>query len=533
MFAKIDVIVVCSSSEYLFKAICEAGGDSVKASFDAESKKKPEAPVIAVKADGQLASKMVYFLPWKMPPDASLLRKSIEKFVSDAMDKAVTETYQSIAFPAIGCGKFGCSISLVAQAMIEEAHQKLQKHAISVSFVIQSERTDIYDEFQKQINLLQQQPTQPTEPVKTISATVNKGTIEVEKDDITKQKVDVIIGSSSSEILKQAIIKVAGDEVQKAYNAEYKNNPNAIVISTPPGTLPCKRIFFVKWQPDMDETILQQSLVDLIWTVIQNVISYKFTSLAFPAIGCGKHGCSVGVVVKTMVKEMKAQLTMRNLPLVVKFVIHPDQQNIYDEFCKQLLTTEDDIRKSVNYELPPTWEKSKENKMRFELSTTSNEYKSILTNFDQAMAGKYTQILRIERIQNERWYIQYLAHSRNFQNRLNTDTEKCLYHGCPEQAASSIMEDCFNRSFAGVNGTAYGVGVYFSSNASYSHGYTKPNANGERNMFLARVLVGNTSQGNSSMKTRPVGFDSTTDGKHIFVTYHDAQAYAEYLITYK
>ncbi|CAF3919435.1 unnamed protein product, partial [Rotaria sp. Silwood1] len=530
---QIDVIVVCSSSEYLFKAICEAGGDSVKASFDAESKKKPEAPVIAVKADGQLASKMVYFLPWKMPPDASLLRKSIEKFVSDAMDKAVTETYQSIAFPAIGCGKFGCSITLVAQAMIEEAHQKLQKHAISVSFVIQSERTDIYDEFQKQINLLQQQPTQPTEPVKTISATVNKGTIEVEKDDITKQKVDVIIGSSSSEILKQAIIKVAGDEVQKAYNAEYKNNPNAIVISTPPGTLPCKRIFFVKWQPDMDETILQQSLVDLIWTVIQNVISYKFTSLAFPAIGCGKHGCSVGVVVKTMVKEMKAQLTMRNLPLVVKFVIHPDQQNIYDEFCKQLLTTEDDIRKSVNYELPPTWEKSKENKMRFELSTTSNEYKSILTNFDQAMAGKYTQILRIERIQNERWYIQYLAHSRNFQNRLNTDTEKCLYHGCPEQAASSIMEDCFNRSFAGVNGTAYGVGVYFSSNASYSHGYTKPNANGERNMFLARVLVGNTSQGNSSMKTRPVGFDSTTDGKHIFVTYHDAQAYAEYLITYK
>ncbi len=82
-------------------------------------------------------------------------------------------------------------------------------------------------------------------------------------------------------------------------------------------------------------------------------------------------------------------------------------------------------------------------------------------------------------------------------------------------------------------GTAYGVGVYFSSNAAYSHGYTKTNANGERNMFIARVLVGNTTKGNSSMKTRPVGFDSTTDGNHIFVTYHDAQAYAEYLITYK
>lgn len=90
--------------------------------------------------------------------------------------------------------------------------------------------------------------------------------------------------------------------------------------------------------------------------------------------------------------------------------------------------------------------------MRFELLNTSDEYKSILANFDQAMKGKYTQIIRIERIQNERWYIQYLAHSHNFKTRLNTDTERSLYHGCPEHAINSILEDCFNRSFAGVNG---------------------------------------------------------------------------------
>ena len=52
-------------------------------------------------------------------------------------------------------------------------------------------------------------------------------------------------------------------------------------------------------------------------------------------------------------------------------------------------------------------------------------------------------------------------------------------------------------------------------------------------MFVARVLVGKTTPGNESMKTRPLGFDSTTGENHIFVTYHDAQAYAEYLITYK
>ena len=84
-----------------------------------------------------------------------------------------------------------------------------------------------------------------------------------------------------------------------------------------------------------------------------------------------------------------------------------------------------------------------------------------------------------------------------------------------------------------ILGTLYGFGVYFSSRATYSNGYAQPNDDGEQCMFVCRVLVGKTTKGDSSMKTRPVGFDSTTDGVHMTVTYHDAQAYAEYLITYK
>ena len=82
-------------------------------------------------------------------------------------------------------------------------------------------------------------------------------------------------------------------------------------------------------------------------------------------------------------------------------------------------------------------------------------------------------------------------------------------------------------------GTLFGVGVYFSSNAAYSHGYTSPNVNGNRCMFVVRVLIGKTIIDNVSMKTRPSGFESTTDTIHIFGTFHDAQAYAEYLITYR
>ena len=146
---------------------------------------------------------MIYFLPWKNNTDASLVHKSLEKFVSDAVEKASTEKYRGIAFPAIGCGKFGCSISLVAQAMVGEAQRTLHKHNLSILFVIQPERTDIHDEFQKQINMLQPlsslPPTpelpqslltpQPAEPVIKIAVPVKNGIIEVEKGDITTQKV--------------------------------------------------------------------------------------------------------------------------------------------------------------------------------------------------------------------------------------------------------------------------------------------------------------------------------------------------------
>jgi len=143
--------------------------------------------VIAVKASGKLESKQIYFLSWKADSDTNILRKSIEKFVSDAIKKAAQENYRSIAFPAIGCGRFGCSISLVAQAMIEEADRQLLMHSISVLFVIQADRVDIYDEFQKQIQLLQSQ--QSGGGVESISTTVGKGVIEVEQGDITTQNV--------------------------------------------------------------------------------------------------------------------------------------------------------------------------------------------------------------------------------------------------------------------------------------------------------------------------------------------------------
>lgn len=62
------------------------------------------------------------------------------------------------------------------------------------------------------------------------------------------------------------------------------------------------------------------------------------------------------------------------------------------------------------------------------------------------------EIIKIERIQNETWYIQYSALRQEFTARLKEINEKHLYHGCPQESASKIIDSWFNRSFAGVNG---------------------------------------------------------------------------------
>lgn len=109
----------------------------------------------------------------------------------------------------------------------------------------------------------------------------------------------------------------------------------------------------------------------------------------------------------------------------------------------------------MDYKVPSTWTGTAPGEKRVSVDLKSPECQPIFKQFDETMKGKYSRIVRIERIQNERWYMQYLAHKRDFYQRLNKDTEKRLFHGCPEDAAKLIINDCFNRSFAGKNGSIF------------------------------------------------------------------------------
>ena len=93
--------------------------------------------------------------------------------------------------------------------------------------------------------------------------------------------------------------------------------------------------------------------------------------------------------------------------------------------------------------------------------------------------------------------------------------------------------------------TMYGNGVYFARDASYSTQakYSPPDGNGNRYMYLARVLVGEYAAGRQGMITPPAkgsdatdAYDSVVDGPgnpKIFVVFYDSQCYPDYLVTFK
>ncbi|CAF0740012.1 unnamed protein product [Adineta steineri] len=183
-----------------------------------------------------------------------------------------------------------------------------------------------------------------------------------------------------------------------------------------------------------------------------------------------------------------------------------------------------------NFLLSDCWNsRFTKNLTRYSLNIDTEEYRFVADNFYKTLSSY--QIIKIERIQNRRWYRQYEAHKDDFIERYGNSTEQWLLHGCRQSdSAEAIILDCFNRSHA-IN-CVVGQGIYFATQASISDGYTQPDAHKLRHMFTARVLVGRTTTGNSSTRVCPTGFD-TTGGENIFVTYHDAQAYGQYLITYR
>jgi hypothetical protein len=140
-----------------------------------------------MKSDGEIKSKRIYIINFNLNSEFDQTIESIQNLIHLAMEKASKDNYKTISFPAIACGHYQYPNDIIAQTMIKKTHQEQDLFKISVSFIIQSDKIDLYNQFYKQIQLLNQSISN-----NFISTTIQNSFIQLEKGDITKQKVNEI-----------------------------------------------------------------------------------------------------------------------------------------------------------------------------------------------------------------------------------------------------------------------------------------------------------------------------------------------------
>ena len=183
------------------------------------------------------------------------------------------------------------------------------------------------------------------------------------------------------------------------------------------------------------------------------------------------------------------------------------------------------------------------------MKKNSNEFRNVAADFD----GGASSIVRIQRIENTVWLLQYLNQKELVDAKTGHDeTEKLLFHGCSYDAAEQILQQGFDHNRIGSHGkiiniktglcfdgllflgSLFGRGFYFSSHRATSDRYAVPHpSTHEKRILMCRVLVGRSCLGSTIVTNCPSNYDSTTDQANTYVIYSNRHVLPEYLITYK
>ncbi|XP_037254015.1 protein mono-ADP-ribosyltransferase PARP14-like isoform X2 [Falco rusticolus] len=239
----------------------------------------------------------------------------------------------------------------------------------------------------------------------------------------------------------------------------------------------------------------------------------------------------------------------KDVPVVIdekKYTVNVEARYAVDDQGKRIPVIR--VDKSEDQEstvLPATWDDMQNQRLKIvELKPETREYRDVQEKFLSTCQS--LKIEKIERVQNPFFWKTYQIKKREMDNKNgNKNNERLLFHGTSKESLTLINNYGFNRSYAGMHAANFGNGTYFAVNANYSASdtYSKPDANGKKYMYLARVLVGEYSQGTRGSITPAAKsssssidlFDSSTDNmKHpsMFIIFNDIQAYPEYLITF-
>ncbi|CAH1268230.1 PARP14 [Branchiostoma lanceolatum] len=574
----VDCIVNVTSKDLdlsgpMAKAICQKAGPSVASEckqYITRNGQQDHGAVVLTGA-GNLPYKGILHLTH---PNAKVLKKSIKS----CLETADKRGFKSIAFPAVGTGGFKISPDQAASLMMDGVTDFAQKGAptslttVRITVFQQQMLQNFHSEMDRRAR--GQGGTNPGEVAHSLGKKSLVAKILGLSSSDGKRSVSDTVATPQSLLLHffgtDRAVGVAKRRVQETVDGNFKEEKinDLSVLQLSDDEVEMLKVYghqnnvSIRVEQSGRHCITIQGITDVasvlskVWEVLhakkeESRKMEQALSLQKDISWCYEQPDGTYVPFDPLINLQIEEAYKKNKKGKVQYEDDVGQCEIDFSSMKEKASGQvsnvrrDDLKaRAVTNAVPSHWDpqptdpKSRKPKLchLVKLKSSSKEYTTVSGKFGLG------NIVSIERVQNPTLWSQYCAQKQKISlKNPGINIEQDLWHGSSADSCIKICHSNFDRSYAGVHGVAIGKGTYFAVNASYSAGgYASPDASGHKRLFLAKVLTGLSTRGNSSMivpPPRPGGgpldtYDSTTDGGSMFCVFHDAQAYPEYVITF-
>ncbi|KAK2871255.1 hypothetical protein Q8A67_023782 [Cirrhinus molitorella] len=553
---KTDAIVNSSNQTFSFKsgvskAILDGAGLQVEQELLQMAEDTNYQLAEIVTSSGNLPCKEIIHIVGCNKPS------EIQQKVLTVLKLCENHRFTSVAFPALGTGQGGANPADVADAMISAVIEFVIKnepvHVKSVEFIIF--QTSMLDDFHQ--SMLKR-------GMKSKKGTINRIKGKKILFDQIEPVVFQLCGETPADLSKASAL------INSLINQEHMN----ITIHDP------AIAHFTKEDLEMLSKMEKELKVSVLTKTNDQVITLKgltgFVQTAESRIRDiirkaerNEHRKSLGNLTSRIVQwqyksghsfiafdvftnyDLEEAFKLQTTSVQIKI-----ESEMYDADIVRKIATKGrkrielkrvELKAAAQRSLPSHWDDMKgQSVVVVKLTAGSKEYADVEKEFRKTgLSSNIIKLIKIQRVQNSTLWRYYVIKKEELEEKnKHKNNEKCLFHGTGTDKTDQINNYGFNRSFAGMHGAMYGKGTYFAVDPSYSaKNYSKPDGKGHKRVYLARVLVGDFTQGKKGLVTPPKRksggvhlYDSVTDKTNnpsMFVIFNDVQAYPEYLITFQ
>ncbi|XP_078084308.1 protein mono-ADP-ribosyltransferase PARP14-like isoform X2 [Mustelus asterias] len=577
-----DVIVNSTNGSFslnagVSKAILDAAGPTVTD----ECKQlglQPNSGII-ITNPGNLQCQKIIHMAGQTDPDV------IKAFVGTILQKCEDHKFSSVSFPALGTGQGKVNPSQVADAMIDSVGNfVITKSPTSLRKIcIVIFQPQMFNEFQRSVQKCERSNFPETESLWNKAKNAFTGLIF---RDSSKEKKWFVTEDHIvlEEQIEPALFEVCGETRQDVENA--KSWIENLIGMEHNEKIICSDYLFQISEEEHEKLRTLQKNLQIVLD-----IQLKHSGSQIKVYGAAKDVLTAYSAIQEMVNNIREKEQRRRDEELLSNLLEWQIENgtqfipfdkatnfILEKACEgkkdgiviewQNIKYNVDLRKKIAVDnrenkiklrkvlkseefsvdkIPSHWDDMQKSQHKsVQLQPQSQEYQEVENSIKTSLPQ--FQTVKIERLQNPCLWTNYVIRKRMLdeKNPTGTTNERILFHGTAPDTLDSISRLGFNRSYAGRNATVYGNGTYFAVDARYSASasYAKPDANGFKHIYRARVLTGVYCQGSGGMVTPPPKssanptdlYDSVVDNVNkpsMFLIFNDIQAYPEYLITFK